>query len=575
MELNTNWQTITSAGLISNVTISVQGRITSQSTSENYSDTELRIINYATNSAQWRTTSGTANLTGAFSDSVSCATYPNYVSNGTVLLTVQKRIYHDADGSKSFTIGGHVDALLGGTRQYSNPAQTAVSLPKIDRYGYLTGATDFNDEQNPTIWYSNPLGDNVTTLEAYIEKEDLSQTLVYARPISKTGNAYIFELTAEERGRLRNATPNSASLRVHFVIHTKLGNDDYYSALTRTMTIVNGNPTFNVAYQDTNATTTAITQNNQQIIQNNSTLQVNITSATALKGASLSTAKVTINGVTTTQSISSSTLNINIGTLNLSSNTNATVSIIDSRGLTTTKTLALTILGWTLPTGIVILNRQQNYYTETDINVDATYSSLDSKNTLTIQYRIKKTSDNSWGNWNNLSDNTTATFNADNQYSWDVQVKVQDSIGSTTYNLSIGVGTPIFFVDREKHSIGLNGFPENDDAVEIHDKLYLQSGAYKYCVNEALNDACIHGGGGVSSFDIYTKNGYGIVLIVSSYYVMIITLQKGSQTTNNVYGTPPAFTYTWDGDNKLTISGFETWNHQILIGSSMIRTITH
>ena len=73
-----------------------------------------------------------------------------------------------------------------------------------------------------------------------------------------------------------------------------------------------------------------------------------------------------------------------------------------------------------------------------------------------------------WGSWNTLTDNVTTTFNADNLYSWDIQVKVEDSIGSTTYNLSIGVGIPIFFIDRIKQSIGINCFPTDNNSFEIN-----------------------------------------------------------------------------------------------------------
>lgn len=234
-----------------------------------------------------------------------------------------------------------------------------------------------------------------------------------------------------------------------------------------TVYVTNSNPTFDVAYQDTNSTTTGITGNNQHIIQNQSTLQFNITNATALNSATLSSIKVTINGATQTQSISSVTYNFNYGTINVSSNTTATVVLTDSRGFTTTKNVAITVLSWSSPTAIITLQRQSNYYTTTDIKVDANYSSLNSHNTISIKYRIKKTTTSTWGSYVTLSDNVTSTFQADNQYEWNVQVVVQDSLATTTYNLTLAVGTPILFIDITKRNVGVDCFPQSTNAFEV------------------------------------------------------------------------------------------------------------
>lgn len=262
--------------------------------------------------------------------------------------------------------------------------------------------------------------------------------------------------------------PNATSGTM--VITTKTYNGTTLVGTTTTnvtVYVTNSNPTFSVAYKDTNSTTTAITGNNQKIIQNQSTLQFNITNASAKNSATLSSVKVTINGATQTQSISSATKDFNYGTINVANNINATVVLTDSRGLTTTKTVALSILSWTSPTALITLQRQSNYYTATNIKVDANYSSLNSQNTISIKYRIKKTTSSTWGSYVTLSDNVTASFNADNQYEWDVQVVVQDRLATTTYNLTLGVGTPIFFIDRAKRNVGVNCFPESTNAFEV------------------------------------------------------------------------------------------------------------
>lgn len=234
-----------------------------------------------------------------------------------------------------------------------------------------------------------------------------------------------------------------------------------------TAKVVNSDPTFNVAYQDTNSTTIAITENNQQLIQNVSTLQINVTNASAKNYASLSSVEVIIAGQTTSQSISSATKNIDLGTINLSSDTEISVKLIDSRGISTTKTLTLQMLEWSLPTAIINLARESNYYTETNINVNADYSSLDNKNTISIKYRYKKVNDANYSQYYTLQDNISSTFNADNTYEWNVQVLLQDRIGSTTYNLTLNKGIPITFFDRVKRSVGVNCFPNDTESLEV------------------------------------------------------------------------------------------------------------
>ncbi len=248
---------------------------------------------------------------------------------------------------------------------------------------------------------------------------------------------------------------------------TVLGGTTYKDNKERTLTIVNANPTFDATYQDTNASTIAITGDNQKIIQNQSTLQINVANATAYKDATLSSIKAEINGITYNTTISGSTATFNIGTIDVSQNIDAVVTLTDSRGYTATQTLPLEVLAWSLPTAKITLERQNNYYSATDITVDANYSSLDSQNTIDIKVRTKKTTDGSYGAYTTLTDNVTSTLTLDNLYEWDVQVLVTDLFGSTTYNLTLGKGMPIIYFDRLKRSVGINCFPNDTESLEV------------------------------------------------------------------------------------------------------------
>ena len=389
--------------------------------------------------------------------------------NGTTVASGSYTMTHDSVGNKSFSASAEAGIYMVAV---NCSGSGSWDLPQIPRQATLNDATNFNDTQNPTIYYSNPAGNNVSTLQVYIENANASAVYVSARNIPKTGNSYTISLTEAERNTLRQATPNSNSLTVRFVVYTVIGGNQFWSVQTRTVSIVNANPTIGaITYQDTNGTTTGITQNNQVIIQNNSSLQFNFSTLSALKYATLTTVAVTLNGVTKSANLSGSSVGsstINFGTINVAQNINASIVITDSRGNKSTYSKAITIWSWSLPTAIITCQRENNYYSDTNINVNADYSSLNGKNQITIQYQYKKTTDSSYSALANLQDDVTTQFSIDNDYAWNIKVIVTDLLGSTTYNLFIDKGIPIVFFDRLNNSTGFNCFPKNQKSVEIN-----------------------------------------------------------------------------------------------------------
>ena len=460
--LTTTFQKFSEVSIYSGSYLQVWAKYTSQSVANNQTvvEAQLRIHNNSGTGYNCYTHSCNFNG-GTFTASDYQGSYYHGWGEGDhTLLSQSLTLTHNQDGTLSFNIGGYFtcSAGIGGTAPVVN-----ITVPKINRISLVTlSKSNFNVGE--TIKANITQYVSTYTQDLYIVIGE-TETLIQS---GATGEVTID--TSVYASAIYQATPTAKYLDGSFKLKTYNG-----TTLIGTDTksyranIVNSNPTFNVAYKDTNATTVAITNNNQQIIQNNSTLQINITNASAKNSATLSSVSVNINGNITTESISSATKNINMGTLNLSSDTPATITLTDSRGFTTTQQVTLTILEWHIPNAIISLQRKQNFYTETDINVDANYSSLDSKNTIAIQYRYKKTSDNTWGSWNNLTDNVTTTFNADNTYSWDVEVRLTDAIDSYTYTgLYIGVGIPTAFIDKKRNSLGIFCIPQYDNSIEVN-----------------------------------------------------------------------------------------------------------
>lgn len=411
--------------------------------------------------------------------------------NGTVVASGNYTITHNADGNRSFSASAQAGIY---TVAVNCSGSGSWALPQIPRQATATGGTDFNDTQNPTVYYSNPAGNSVTTLQAYIENASGTVQYVSPRNISKTGNSYTFPLTEAERNTLRSAMPNSNSMQVRLVIYTVIGGNQFWSWQTKTMSIVNANPTIGgITYQDTKSQTTAITGNNQIIIQNNSTLQFNFSTLSAKKYATLKTVAVTLNGVTKSANLSGSSVassTINFGAINVAQNINASIVITDSRGNKSTYSKAITVWSWNLPSAIITCQRENNFYDETNINVNADFSSLNGKNTITITYQYKKTTDSSYSQAQTLQDDVTTQFSIDNEYAWNIKVTITDLLGTTTYNLFIDKGIPIVYFDRLNNSTGFNCFPKNQKSVEINgqDVMNMFVGIGGLCRSATTND---------------------------------------------------------------------------------------
>ena len=439
-------------------------------------------------------------------------------------------VTHNDDGKKSISVSLS-------TAIYTSSVTTnsgTWNLDTIQRYPTLTSGQNFTDTGNPTLTFNNPS----KLYPIRVKLEVGGNTQLITRNISSSATSYTFNLTEEERNKLRALCPNSKTLTVTETVCAMTGNTELSASYKKyTMTIVDANPTFNVSYLDTNSTTTAITGNNQQIIQNKSTLQINITNASALKYATLTNASANINGNVITQNFTSgsSSLTLNIGTLDVSQNLQIPITVTDSRDNSTTINLTIQVLSWSLPSAIITLQRLNNYYTETNLTVDANYSSLDNKNTITIQYQIKKVSDTNYGTLTTIQDNVQTQFTADNTYEWNVRIVLTDRLGTTSYILKLGKGIPIVYFDNLLNSTSFNCFPLTPNGVwseyfPIDDVIYLGSQVLydNYQMTSAGKNAVL----GSYNYDLIQGLFTGITIPSAYERAYRVTAQMHTQNNN-------------------------------------------
>lgn len=335
-------------------------------------------------------------------------------------------IKHNNDGSKSFSFSfsQEFDITFSGSRVGTKSGSGSGTLNAIPRQATIATAPNFNDEENPTITYSNPAGNAVTSLRACISDSTGNTQYVTYRDISKTGTSYTFSLTDAERQTLRNATKNSNTLAVRFYIQTNIGGTNYYSRLAKTLTIVNAAPTMNPTATDNGSVSKTLTGDTNKVIKGYNSMAVNA-GATALKGATLTSYSITCGG----KSITTAS-----GTLSNVESGSFVFTATDSRGNTTTKTLNKTLINYVKPTcnlsvappttaGALSLTINGNYF-------NGSFGAVG--NALTVQYRYK-TNSGSYGSWVNA----TATLNG-NKYTANVAISNLDYLNSYTFEARAG-----------------------------------------------------------------------------------------------------------------------------------------
>jgi hypothetical protein len=139
-------------------------------------------------------------------------TYSNFDRGRHDIASGFLEIEHDSDGKKTFTVSAFTGWLYS-NNNYSSSGQS-FDLPDIPRQATLDSANDFNDEENPTITFSNagnfPINARLEFAGTSIHREDIENT-----------GSYTFDLTEAERELLRQKCIGN-TMPIRLVICTKI-----------------------------------------------------------------------------------------------------------------------------------------------------------------------------------------------------------------------------------------------------------------------------------------------------------------------------------------------------------------
>ena len=389
------------------------------------------------------------------------------------------RLYYSTNNGSTFTQVNIADSTSGtytitglsaGTRYYiktkvrrkDSQLETISTAVETTTYmfPYATTMPDFTIGNEVQITIYNPLGRSCSVkLQTHAGTDNGAITTTGTTVKGWAGSSNISTWYAS----IPNATSANYKVVVTYGSHSSTSNGGKYSINTTACTPTIGS----VTYQDTNTASVNVTQDDQKIVQNQSVVRYTASSLSAKNSATISSVKVVVNGSTYNMTISGTTATGGNAIINSSSNVTATVTITDSRGLTGTKSVTVSIYDWKLPTGIITMQRQNNFYTPTSIKCDAQYSYLGGHNTISISYAGTKDGDSTATVSGTLQDNVAQTINFDNEYGWSVRYTLTDAFGTTTYNVRLERGQPIIYFDRLNTAVGFGAFPNTNKQVML------------------------------------------------------------------------------------------------------------
>ena len=242
------------------------------------------------------------------------------------------------------------------------------------------------------------------------------------------------------------------------------------------------------------------------------------------------------NGTTLTYSISCtgfSSVASNSATFNAPTAGKKTiqVTVTDSRGLSTTKTIYCRFQSWARPT-VKITKAERNTSTPTTINVTYTVSYSPIYNTYgadgdTAGTQINGIHSQQYTTASLYTDCTSPItitgVNKENSYT--VTVRASDKIATTTYGTaSKGVGTTAIYVSMRSHGVGLNCIPSSEYRLDVNGKVRLGDATYNIIINGGYLTSS-------ASTSSWLKGNTGYALINSTAAAGgYVALYKGNST---------------------------------------------
>lgn len=443
--------------------------VLNQSTANNSTTFRLRGYFYYGGGASVSSSYSTFEVNGT---SVKTGSY-NYNHGYHLLGQKDITVIHNSNGTFPSTT-----ASIYANSYHINGTKTgSLSAPKIDRLAMVTSGMNFNDENNPSVSFTNPANFLVAPYMNFYINNNLVASLERAK--GNFTSPYTWELTEAERTQIRTSLSNVNSCVVSQGFETYNGNTRLgYNSKTYTFSIINANPTFNdFSFEDINSKTLTLTGNNQKVIQGYSNVKVTITEsnkAIANKNATMSRYSFVCSDIQNDIPYSSdSTTN---GIINNVKSGVFNVYAIDSRNNSTlvTKHASETINYTPLTKGDITIVRDNGVAEKTTLTITGVINLVNfgsvTNSIKEAKYRYRTTDETStWSEYKNITisvgNDGTFTFNNliqgdtdegfDIGNSYNIQVIVSDELSTITYTANLGSAIPN--IALHKNGVGIMG----------------------------------------------------------------------------------------------------------------------
>ena len=370
----------------------------------------------------------------------------------------------------------------------------------------------------------------------------LLRTLTFDSLATGTNKTYSFSYPSATRASLLSHFPNTKTCVFKVVLETyadsartTLVGASGPQSFTASTTAANSSPTFtSFTYEDIESAVTAITQDNQILLQTYSHLRVTASAGTALNGSSITGYSVSIGDV----SMSGTSTVLDVGAVNSSGSLTLRVTCSDSRGYSTSVDQTVTVLAYSKPRFTQFTLRRRNEIDSlVQLSLYGMISSVKPGSTelnsiVQVKFKYKQTSDSTYTevditNVITISGLTFSYVNAellvlDETNSFDFYFYVYDAFGNLTvleFYYLLNQGTPLLAFRKRSQTnnrprVGVNNptpYYELDvhGDIAMHDVLVL--GFVAELTSEYLNN--------LKSGGYYTQSDASNALTTHNYPV--------------------------------------------------------
>ncbi|WP_404354637.1 DUF859 family phage minor structural protein [Exiguobacterium aurantiacum] len=419
-----------------------------------------------------------------------------YVTKGTEELLLRTESFNASTTSKTvswdnteiaaFWSKGHgyytgtkmiVTTYLSGDAIGTSVQEGTLTYPSNNTVGSLSGNIDVGQ----SFMVSLSKASSLYSHEAQIRLPDgtvvASQGLTSSSSFSMTPTASL----------IYPKTTTTQSINAELWIRTVLTADTSRQIFTwtkddtKSIRIVNSEPTLGatLTYKDSSTTIVGYTGNDQLIVPTKSIPQVTFSAATERNSATIVEYVVSLDGQTKKTTAAGT---VTFDPIQAQGNTLATLTVRDSRGFTSSRTIVLSVVQYMNPSLNIDVYRADGFGNLITIKSNGMLSPVNNTNNVTVttalrfRYKLKSTATfpDSWTNIGKATATSSAFTGSDytvslpNTNAYDFEVMVTDRYGgSTSAFAEVGTGTPLMFLDTTKLSMGVNMFPTLSNAFQV------------------------------------------------------------------------------------------------------------